>query len=111
MRLTINQKDLNKALTAASRVAETRSTIPILTMVRFEAKSPNKVSIRATDLDIEVAINTDAKVEQGGEICVPASAFRDIVNKLNSGADVSLVSRVSSTTRETSAPEFSLFTM
>jgi len=91
MRLTINQKDLNKALTAASRVASARATIPILTMVRFEATSPNKAWLRATDLDIEVTINTEAKVEQGGEICVPASAFRDIVNKLNSGADVSLV--------------------
>lgn len=86
MKLVINQKDLNKALTAASRVAPARTTIPILSTVRFEATSPNKVSIRATDLDIEIAINADAKVEQGGEICVPASAFRDIVNKLNAGA-------------------------
>ena len=90
MKLTINQKDLTKALTAASRVASARATIPILTMVRFESSSPNKVSLRATDLDIEIAINTEAKVEQGGEICVPAAAFRDIANKLNAGADVSL---------------------
>lgn len=91
MRLTINQKDLNKALTAASRVASARATIPILTTVRFEATSPNNVWLRATDLDIEVTISAEAKVEQGGEICVPAYAFRDITNKLNAGADVSLV--------------------
>jgi len=111
MRLTINQKDLNKAMTAASRVAPARTTIPILAMVRFEAKSPNKVSIRATDLDIEVAINTDAKVEQGGEICVPASAFRDIVNKLNAGSDVSLVYDENRLTIKSGRSKFHLNTM
>lgn len=90
MKLTINQKELTKALTAAARVSPARSTIPILSHIHFEAKSPNKVAIRATDLDIEITIKADAKVEQGGDICVPAGAFRDIANKLNSGADVSL---------------------
>lgn len=111
MRLTINQRELNRAMMAASRVAPSRTTIPILAMVRFEATSPNKVSIRATDLDIEVAINTDAKVEQGGEICVPASAFRDIVNKLNAGSDVSLVYDENRLTIKSGRSKFHLNTM
>jgi len=88
MRLTINQKVLTKALAAASRVAPKNTTIPIISHVHFEAKSPNVVSIRATDLDIEITCLADAKVEQGGALCVPAAQFRDIANKLNDGADV-----------------------
>lgn len=90
MKLTINQKVLTKALAAASRVAPKNTTIPIISHVHFEAKSPNVVSIRATDLDIEITCLADAKVEQGGSLCVPAAQFRDIANKLNDGADVKI---------------------
>lgn len=90
MKLTINQKALTKALAAAGRVAPKNTTIPIISHVYFEAKSPNVVSIRATDLDIEIDCLADAKVEQGGALCVPAAAFRDISNKLNDGADVKI---------------------
>lgn len=111
MRLTINQKDLNKALTAASRVASARATIPILSHIHFDAKSPNKVAIKATDLDIEITINAEAKVEQGGEVCVPAGAFRDIANKLNAGADVSLVVEDSRLTIKSGRSKFHLNTL
>lgn len=90
MKLTINQKALTKALAAAGRVAPKNTTIPIISHVHFEAKTPNIVSIRATDLDIEITCLTDARVEQGGAVCVPAAAFRDISNKLNDGADIRL---------------------
>lgn len=111
MKLTINQKELTKALTAATRVAPARTNIPILSHVHFDAKSPNKVAIKATDLDIEITINVDAKVEQGGEICVPAAAFRDIANKLNAGADVRLEFSDSRLTIKSGRSKFHLNTL
>mgnify|MGYP000219805460 CR=1 FL=1 len=53
MKLSIERGTLLKALAQAQSVVERRNTIPILANVLIEAEG-NQVSLRATDLDIEV---------------------------------------------------------
>lgn len=88
MKLTVNQSALVGALKAATRVAPKNATIPILTHVLIEAKSPGTLFIRSTDLEFELTSAVSANIEQGGSLCVSAIAFRDVISKLPKDADI-----------------------
>ncbi len=88
MKITVNQSALVGALKAATRVAPKNATIPILTHVLIEAKSPGTLFIRSTDLEFELTSAVSANVEQGGTVCVSAIAFRDVISKLPKDADI-----------------------
>ncbi len=53
MKVSIERSTLMKAMSRAQSVVERRNTIPILANVLIEAEG-DQVSLRATDLDIEV---------------------------------------------------------
>lgn len=88
MKFAISQKAFAKAITAASRISMKNTPIPILTHVMLHATGET-VSIRATDLDMEITtVTTAAAVQQGGSVCVPASTLREIASKLPDDAEV-----------------------
>jgi DNA polymerase III subunit beta len=89
MKLSIERATLLKALAQAQSVVERRNTIPILANVLIEAEG-NQVSLRATDLDIEVVDRAPAMVERAGATTVSAVMLHEIVRKLPDGALVSL---------------------
>jgi DNA polymerase III subunit beta len=89
MKLSIERATLLKALSQAQSVVERRNTIPILANVLIEAEG-NQVSLRATDLDIEVVDRAPAMVERAGATTVSALMLHEIVRKLPDGALVSL---------------------
>ncbi len=89
MRLSIERATLLKALGQAQSVVERRNTIPILANVLIEAEGA-QVSLRATDLDIEVVDRVPAMVERGGATTVSAVMLHEIVRKLPDGALVTL---------------------
>lgn len=89
MKLSIERATLLKALAQAQSVVERRNTIPILANVLIEAEG-NQVSLRATDLDIEVIDKAPAMVERAGATTVSAVMLHEIVRKLPDGALVSL---------------------
>ena len=89
MKVTVEQAALLKALGHVYRVVERRNTIPILSNVLLRAEG-GKLSLKATDLDIEVTEAIDAEVAQAGATTVPAHMLHDIVRKLPDGAQVSL---------------------
>jgi DNA polymerase-3 subunit beta len=70
-------------------VVERRNTIPILANVLIEAEGA-QVSLRATDLDIEVVDRATAMVERAGSTTVSAVMLHEIVRKLPDGSLVSL---------------------
>lgn len=90
MKIKVNQSLVVGALRAATRVAPKNATIPILTHILIDAKSPGTLSIKATDLEYELTSHVSADVEQGGSVCVSAVAFRDIISKLPKDADISI---------------------
>lgn len=89
MKVSIERSALLKAMSRAQGVVERRNTIPILSNVLLEAEG-GEVSLRATDLDIEVIETIPAMVEQAGATTVAAHTLHEIVRKLPDGADVSL---------------------
>jgi DNA polymerase-3 subunit beta len=89
MRATVERSHLLKSLGHVHRVVERRNTIPILANVLVRADG-ERLTLKATDLDLEVTETVPAEIGQGGATTVPAHILHDIVRKLPDGAEVSL---------------------
>lgn len=89
MKMSIEKAVLLKALGHVQNVVERRNTIPILSNVLMSA-ADGKLTLVATDLDIEISEDTEAQVDAPGEITAPAHTLYDIARKLPDGAQVSL---------------------
>jgi DNA polymerase-3 subunit beta len=89
MRVTVERSHLLKSLGHVHRVVERRNTIPILSNVLLRAEG-SKLTMKATDLDLEVTETVPADIAQPGATTVPAHIFYEIVRKLADGAEVSL---------------------
>src|SRR6516162_1695865 len=91
MKVTVERSELLKSLGHVHRVVERRNTIPILANVLLHGDR-STLSLKATDLDIEVVDTIAAEVAPGGSTTVPAHMFFDIVRKLPEGAQIALES-------------------
>ena len=89
MKVTLERAALLKSLGHVHRVVERRTTIPILSNVLIHAAG-RILSLRATDLDLEVTESLPADVLQSGGTTLPAHTLYDIVRKLPDGAQLSL---------------------
>ncbi|MBS9719238.1 DNA polymerase III subunit beta [Tianweitania sp. BSSL-BM11] len=89
MRVVLERSNLLKSLNHVHRVVERRNTIPILSNVLLSAEGAN-LSLKATDLDLEVTETIPAMVERAGSTTVPAHLLYDIVRKLPDGSEVML---------------------
>jgi DNA polymerase III subunit beta len=87
MKVTVERAELLKSLGHVHRVVERRNTIPILANVLIRAAG-SKLSLKATDLDVEVIEPIAAEVGAPGATTVPAHMFYEIVRKLPDGAQV-----------------------
>jgi len=87
MKVTVERAELLKSLSHVYRVVERRNTIPILSNVLIRADK-GKLSMKATDLDLEVTDSIAAEVAPGGATTVPAHMFYDIVRKLPDGSQI-----------------------
>jgi len=87
MKITVERAELLRSLGHVHRVVERRNTIPILANVLIKAEN-GKLSLKATDLDLEVTDSIAAEVAPGGSTTVPAHMFYDIVRKLPEGAQI-----------------------
>jgi DNA polymerase-3 subunit beta len=91
MKVTIERAALLKAMSRAQGVVERKNTIPILANVLIEAEG-GRVSLRATDLDIEVIEEIPGAVEKPGAVTVAAHLLHEIVRKLPEGAQLAMSS-------------------
>jgi DNA polymerase-3 subunit beta len=89
MKVTVERTALLKSLGRVHRVVERRNTIPILANVLIRADK-SKLSLKATDLDLEVTDAVDAEVSPAGSTTVPAHMFYEIVRKLPEGSQIVL---------------------
>ena len=85
MKLTVTQENLARALSTVSRVASTRSSLPILSNVLLRTEG-NRLLVAATNLDIAISETIGAKITQKGSITVPARLMQDFISSLPSGA-------------------------
>ncbi|MEA2982532.1 MAG: polymerase subunit beta [Alphaproteobacteria bacterium] len=91
MKVTVERAELLKSLGHVHRVVERRNTIPILANVLVRAEK-SALSLKATDLDLEVIESIAAEVSPAGSTTVPAHMFYEIVRKLPEGSQVVLES-------------------
>jgi DNA polymerase-3 subunit beta len=89
MKVTIERAALLRALGHVHRVVERRTTIPILANVLIAARN-GALTLKATDLDLEIIEKAAAETPQEGATTLPAHTLYDIVRKLPEGAQVSL---------------------
>jgi DNA polymerase-3 subunit beta len=89
MKLTIERAALLRALGHVQSVVEKRNTIPILSNVLLRAQTA-RLSLSATDMDIEIVERVACTVARDGATTVPAHTLYDIVRKLREGAQVEL---------------------
>ncbi len=89
MRATLERAQFLKPLAHVHRVVERRNTIPILSNVLIRSDG-GSLSLKATDLDLEVVESVAAMVEVAGATTVPAHMLHDIVRKIPEGAQIRL---------------------
>lgn len=84
MEFIISKSDLSYGVGLVERIVSTRSTLPIIGNILFEAnKSGLKLS--ANNLEIGIEIQIKAKVAKEGSILIPAKTLGGIVSKLPDG--------------------------
>ena len=89
MKVTVERSQLLKSLSHVHRVVERRNTIPILANVLIRAER-SKLTLKATDLDLEVNETIAAEVAPSGSTTVPAHMIYDIVRKMPEGSQIVL---------------------
>ncbi|MBN2058528.1 MAG: DNA polymerase III subunit beta [Candidatus Saganbacteria bacterium] len=85
MEFTCEKKDLQAGVFAVEKIVTTRSTLPIIGYILFQAdKSGLKISANNLEMGIELSIK--AKVVKEGAILVPAKTLSGIVSRLPEAA-------------------------
>lgn len=80
MKLTIAKQPFSQGLQAVQNVVGTRSTLPVLSHVLLQAED-NRVRLIATDLDVSISSEVDAKVVRKGAITLPAKLLVGFVRQ------------------------------
>lgn len=84
MKVTVTQENLNRALAAVSRVASSKTSLPILSNILLKTDS-NRLLIAATNLEIASVYHIGAKVEDEGTLTIPARLVSEFINNLPKG--------------------------
>ena len=87
MKFTIERSALSKALSHIQNVVERRHTNPLLSNVKINADD-GRITLFATDNELEICENTPADVEEKGSITAPAHKLYEIIRKLPEGAQI-----------------------
>ncbi|MBP9738720.1 DNA polymerase III subunit beta [Candidatus Saccharibacteria bacterium] len=90
MRIQITQSNLHKALTLLSRVASTKSPLPILSNILLTAHK-GSLELAATNLEVAITHTARGKVDQEGSVTVPARLFTDFISQLPKNETIELV--------------------
>lgn len=81
MKFSINQSELQSALSVVVKGSSTRSTLSILAGVYIKAED-GAITLQTTNLELSIKVSCPALVEEAGETVVPAKLFGDIVKNL-----------------------------
>ena len=84
MRAVCNTELFGRKLAMVSRGVSARSTIQLLGGILLEADE-GSVRLSATDMEISIQTSSEADVEEGGRVVVPARIFNDVVRSLPGG--------------------------
>ena len=89
MKFSIQRETLLKPLQTIVGVVERRQTLPVLSNI-LVAVSREKLSMTATDLEVEMIANVPLEAADPGDITIPARKIVDICRALPEGATVNI---------------------
>jgi len=84
LKLSVTQENFNKALSSVSRVALSRSTLPILSNILLKTNK-GRLTVSATNLELAISQDVVGKVDSEGSITVPARLTSEFVSSLPGG--------------------------
>lgn len=87
MKFTISRETLLKPLQLVSGVVERRQTLPILSNLLIQSTG-DSLNITATDQEVEIITSIKTKVDEPGEITIPARKLLDICKTSPEGAQL-----------------------
>ncbi|MGM0568312.1 MAG: DNA polymerase III subunit beta [Elusimicrobiota bacterium] len=102
MKFKANTKELSELLSNVLPAISMRNTLPALSHFLVEAKD-NTLSVYGTDLEIGIKSSIETKVEEEGEITMPAKKLTDIINVIDT-QEIS-ISKVTETECEITAAD------
>lgn len=85
MKFSINQSELQNALSVVLKGVSARSTLPVLSGILIEAAA-DKLTLQTTDLQLSIQYSAAALVEEEGKAVVPGKLFSEIVKNLPDAA-------------------------
>ena len=85
-RCQLSREHLLPALTLMQAIAEPRTSLPILSQVFLEARAPDRLELRATDLEIGLSRECPATVKAAGACTADARRLYEIVRALPPGS-------------------------
>jgi len=87
MKIIAKREAILSPLQSVIGVVERKQTMPILANVLLAAKG-GKLSITATDLEVELVATSEADVQRAGEVTVPGRKLLDICRALPEGTEI-----------------------
>lgn len=81
MKLTVTQENLHKALSIVSKIAGTKTPLPILNNILIKTDN-NRLLLAATNLEIAITVFIGTKIETKGSLTIPAKLINEFVGNL-----------------------------
>ena len=81
MKITVNQKNLKKALILVEKVVSKNTPLPILNNILLKTEN-GRLKVSATNLEIGVNYIIGAKIEEVGQIAIPARIISDFIGNI-----------------------------
>src|SRR3989344_9156196 len=79
MKLIVNQKNLKRAISLVEKVVSKNTSLPILGNILIKTEN-GRLRLSATNLELGINTLIGVKIEEVGEITVPARIFSDFIN-------------------------------
>jgi DNA polymerase-3 subunit beta len=110
MKFSAARESILKPLQAVIGVVERRQTMPILSHVLLRVED-GRLSITATDLEVELIADTDVDMKTAGEVTVPGRKLYDICRALPDSCKVDISVSGSRLTLKAGRSRFTLSTL
>ena len=83
MRLSILRERLYRGALLSSKIVSSKSNLPILSNLLCTASEDNTLKIESSNLELSVRLKLPAKVEEPGQITIPARKFTEFLSLLS----------------------------
>lgn len=84
MKVSVTQENLSKALSVVARVANGKTTLPVLSNILIKTEN-NRLLLAATNLEVAITEYIGAKVTSEGAVTIPARLLSEFIANLPKG--------------------------